>query len=88
MARYGPGSFVVLVESSGHWGEWSTAPGSYPRLLFFSFVTLTTLGYGDIVPASPLASSLAVAEAVTGPIYLTVLIARIVGFYTVKASRS
>jgi len=45
---------------------------------YFSFVTLTTLGYGDIVPIRPLARSLAIGEALTGQLYLTVLIARLV----------
>ncbi|MFQ5416404.1 MAG: ion channel [Myxococcota bacterium] len=74
-----PGSIVVVGGGSGHWGAWETAPGKYPRLLFFSFVTLTTLGYGDIVPASAPAAALSSIEAVVGPVYLTVLIARLVG---------
>ena len=44
--------------------------------MYYSFVTLTTLGYGDIVPTRPVAWSLAVAEALTGQLYLTVLLAR------------
>ena len=44
----------------------------------FSFVTLATLGYGDISPVHPLARSLAVAEAITGQLYLAILIARLV----------
>ena len=46
---------------------------------YFSFVTLTTLGYGDISPVSSQARSLCVLEALVGQIYLTVLIARLVG---------
>lgn len=46
---------------------------------FFSFVTLTTMGYGDIVPLSPMARSLAVLEAVAGVLYLAVLVAAVVG---------
>jgi hypothetical protein len=45
---------------------------------YFSFVTLTTLGYGDITPVSPLARSLATAQALTGQIYLAVMLARLV----------
>ncbi len=51
------------------------------RLIYFSFVTLTTLGYGDIVPMTPLARSLATVEALTGQLYLTVLVARLVGLH-------
>lgn len=47
-------------------------------LRYFSFVTLTTLGYGDILPVSPIARSLATAEALFGQLYPTVMIARIV----------
>jgi len=44
-------------------------------LVYFSFVTLTTLGYGDISPATPLTRILAAMEAVAGTLYLAVLIA-------------
>jgi voltage-gated potassium channel Kch len=53
----------------------------HDSLYYFSFVTLTTLGYGDIVPVSPLARSLAVTEALTGVLFLAVLISRLVGSY-------
>lgn len=46
--------------------------------LYFSFVTLTTVGYGDVVPVHPAARSLAMLEAVAGPLYLAILIARLV----------
>jgi hypothetical protein len=48
-------------------------------LLYYSFVTLTTTGYGDITPVLPVARSLAVAEALVGQIFPAVLIARLVG---------
>jgi len=50
--------------------------------LYFSFVTLTTMGYGDFAPLSSVARMLAVLEAVTGVLYLSVLIARLVTLYT------
>lgn len=46
---------------------------------YFSFVTLATLGYGDIVPMSRPARALAVIEAVSGQLYLAILISRLVG---------
>ena len=52
---------------------------SFDRLLGFSFTTLTTLGYGNIAPATSQADALANAEAVSGTLYLTVVIARLVG---------
>ena len=49
--------------------------------MYFSFVTLTTLGYGDITPVNSFARSLAFLEAAMGQIYLTVLIASLVGVH-------
>jgi len=80
-----PGSLEVVSGFGGHWGAWEAAPGQFPRLFFFSFVTLTTLGYGDIVPASAPAAALTSAEAVVGPLYLTILIARLVGLHVAGA---
>ncbi|HEY1377096.1 MAG TPA: potassium channel family protein [Gemmataceae bacterium] len=50
--------------------------------LYFSFVTLTTVGYGDIVPVSKVARLLAVAESTAGMLYTTILIARLVALYS------
>jgi len=57
-------------------------PIQYFDYMFFSFTTLTTLGYGDIIPASDTARSLAMMEATLGPIFLAVFIARLVGLHT------
>jgi len=51
-------------------------------LTYFSYVTLTTLGYGDIVPVSEIARALAILEALTGTLFLAVLISRLVGTYS------
>jgi hypothetical protein len=50
-------------------------------LVYFSFVTLSTVGYGDITPLSPPARSFAFMEAIIGQIYLAVLVARLVGLH-------
>jgi hypothetical protein len=50
--------------------------------IYFSFVTLATLGYGDVVPASGPARALAMLEAVFGQLYLVVLVARLVSLYS------
>ena len=63
----------ALVHSAGH--EVTRESGS---ILYFSFVTLTTLGYGDITPHTPFARMLAVLEAATGTLYLAVLISSLV----------
>jgi len=63
-----PGSFSGAVDVAGG-----------PRVLvYFSFITLCTVGYGDIVPVHPAARSLAMLEAVTGPLYIAILLARLV----------
>jgi hypothetical protein len=67
-----PGSFAVLVDSP-------LDVTSY--LTYFSFVTLTTVGYGDITPISLKAKAFANLEGLIGQIYMTVLIAWLVGLY-------
>jgi voltage-gated potassium channel Kch len=47
--------------------------------LYFSVVTMTTLGYGDIVPSSDLARAVVVIEALTGQLYLVSVVAAVVG---------
>jgi voltage-gated potassium channel Kch len=67
--QIGPGSFTAAAE--------------FTRMsaLYFSFVTLATLGYGDIVPHSDVARGLAIVEAVGGQLFLAVLVARLVSLY-------
>lgn len=57
-------------------------------LVYFSFVTQTTLGYGDVLPVSPLARSVAMFLAVSGVLYLAVLVATLVGVYVSQTGRS
>jgi hypothetical protein len=58
------------------------------QLRCFSFMTLTTVGYGDIVARSPMARTFAVLEALMGQLYLAVLIARLVGLHIVHGMDS
>lgn len=53
-------------------------PREFGTMLYFSLATLTTTGYGDIVPLNPLARSLAVLEAVGGQFYIAITVARLV----------
>ncbi|MFZ0916733.1 MAG: potassium channel family protein [Candidatus Udaeobacter sp.] len=53
---------------------------------YFSFITLSTVGYGDITPLSRIARWLAALEAMTGLLYVTVLIARLVSLYSAPKS--
>ena len=62
----------------------SFTPAATADLIYYSFATLTTLGYGDIVPLSKAARMVAVTEAILGQIFLTVLVARLVGLYGLK----
>ncbi len=68
-----PGSFL-----SG--GE-TVADFSLATAIYFSFVTLATLGYGDLVPRSEVARGVAIVEAVAGQLYLAVMVARLVSIY-------
>ena len=58
----------------------------YPLFVYFSFCTLTTAGYGDILPVSRLSRAIAWIEAVAGQLYLAILVARLVGMHIVSAS--
>jgi voltage-gated potassium channel len=71
-----PNSF----QASGELAEALKASGTRePVLLYYSFVTLTTVGYGDITPVSPPARTLSWLEAMTGQFYIAVLVAFLVG---------
>lgn len=65
-----PGSIEGLRASSGL--------KRYDEYLGYSFVTLTTLGYGNVVPANAKADALATGEAIVGQMYMAVLVARLV----------
>ena len=61
-----------------------TFDGSEWNYLYYSFTTLTTLGYGDIVPVSPVARRLSGIEAATGVLYVAVFIGRLIGMHSVR----
>lgn len=82
-----PGSFIMRSFVDETQPLWQNHPGAFPQLLFFSYVTLTTLGYGNIVPATPASTVFAIAEAVTGPVFLAILMARLVGLYVAQETR-
>jgi voltage-gated potassium channel len=89
------GSLVVYLLMGLMWGYGYTLlehllPGSFTHsaslseldldaLDYFSFVTMTTLGYGDITPASDSARAMVMTQTVSGQVYLAVLVARLVG---------
>ncbi len=61
--------------------------GRRPELMYFSFLTLTTVGYGDIVPVAPLARVLAMLEALLGQIFLATFLAFLVGNFLVQKQK-
>ncbi len=67
-----PGSFALKEASSG--GRWI-------QFLYFSLVTQSTLGYGDLSPISPVAEIWSALEATLGVFYLGILVARLVSIY-------
>jgi voltage-gated potassium channel Kch len=56
--------------------------------IYYSFVTLTTVGYGDITAVHPVARSLAIAEALTGQLYLAITLARLVSLHVSARAKS
>ena len=80
VAGVNPDAFVVTygVTSVGHLMRGVNS-------FYFSFATLCTIGYGDIVPVSGVARMLAILEAVVGMFYMTMLIARLVALYSSEA---
>jgi len=71
-----PGSFVHTA---------TDIPIDQDELFYFSFVTLTTLGFGDVVPANPVARHAVIAEAIAGVLYLPIVLSRLVGAYAAAA---
>jgi len=73
----------TLVYSSNH--DAYNPPGevlnSHTDFIYYSFVTMTTLGYGDITPNDSLARSISIFFSVAGQLYLTMIIAMLVGKY-------
>jgi Ion channel len=78
VARLNPGAFT-LPASSG-----ATLDGF--NAFYFSFITLCTIGYGDVTPVTKVARMLAVTEAIAGLFYMAVLISRLVSLYSTPKS--
>ena len=71
---FNPGSFSSSIGPMSNISDWA----------YYSFVTLTTVGYGDITAVRPVARSLSIGEALTGQLYLAVLVARLVAMEVVS----
>jgi hypothetical protein len=69
-----------LIHPDAFSGAIGNAPGAL-TWIYYSFVTLTTMGYGDITPVHPIARSLAISEALTGQLYIAVTLARLMALH-------
>jgi hypothetical protein len=78
VGRRTPGAFIFTVNPDSN-----RAMAGF-EALYFSFATLTSVGYGDIVPVANVARMLAMTEAITGVFYLALLVARLVGLHASK----
>lgn len=84
---FGVGYWVLDQHSPGSFAPRGTSPLALVEAIYFSYVTIATLGYGDIVPVSGAARSLAILESVSGQMYLAVLVARLVSLHVVAERR-
>ncbi len=81
VAEAQPDAFTSLTSTMPH-----DIVGRVMQLRYFSFVTLATVGYGDIVPHTAAARTLALLEAILGQFYLVALVGRLVGLHIVHGS--
>ena len=73
--------YLLLIEvtpTSFSGIELTTWKQNLPDVMYFSFVTLTTLGYGDVLPVSPLARFLVYMEAIVGVFYMAIVVSSLV----------
>jgi voltage-gated potassium channel len=80
-----PGSFRLPATATS---EATSVRPDRGTLSYYSFITLATVGYGDVAPTTPLARTLAWIEAITGQFYLAILVAGLVGFKVTQAMRN
>ena len=78
-----PGSYALNDAQKSGLMRFGSENTSYS--VYYSFVTMTTLGFGDIMPVSPMARMFAALEAVMGQVYLAVLVARLVGLHVAQS---
>jgi len=74
--------FINMAIPNSFNGLSSTDIGTQlPELMYYSFITLTTVGYGDLIPVKPLARTVAFLEGFVGQFYVAVLVAWLVGMF-------
>ena len=79
--------FMRLLDPGAFTGAGMGAGTGAASFMYFSFVTLTTVGYGDVTPVHEVARSLAILEALTGQLYPAILLARLVSLEVVDRQR-
>lgn len=85
------GSAFAAVYALIHWvdpGAFTSATGGavgWQQLLYYSYITLTTVGYGDVLPVGHVAQSIAAFEAIAGTLYTILLLSRLVGLHAAKS---
>jgi Ion channel len=79
IALAAPGSFLVQGNRMAPWSDPKSRSAEFVHLLVFSFSTLTTSGLSDVTPVTGFARICATLEAVSGQVYLAVVVARLVG---------
>jgi hypothetical protein len=85
METLAPGYVVSTVRPGAGLAGADGEPALFLRMLYFSFTTLTGVGYGDLVPATTIARMGAVTEAMMGQAYLYVMVGRLVGMQVSQA---
>ncbi len=72
---------VLLIDTNTEAISFSSSQASLGEIIYYSFVTFTTIGYGDISPISQAARGFAILFSLIGQLYLTIIIAFIIGKY-------
>jgi len=81
-------AFLYSLIETAYPGSFNFAgPKDRSGFLYFSFVTLTTTGYGDFLPVSVQARSLAILKQLTGQLFIAITVARLVSLYTVSGNK-
>jgi Ion channel len=72
---------IIALNIAGVFSAGAGSGSGPQRWFYFSFVTLTTVGYGDITPTAPVTQSLAMLEALVGQLYPAIILARLVSLH-------
>ncbi len=79
---------MALIHGSMFSMSEQSSPGKFMALrdfIYFSYSTLTTTGYGDILPTNPIARMVSCLESIAGSVYLAIMVARLVGMHVTQA---